>query len=249
MTNKIPSLDPTIIEALRNIPDEDKYKCSPLYHEILWYGSESAVHAHLFNMAKKLIGEDLTVDDFVKKYELRDFCGELNEKDDSVQNALRKMIGARDYDIAQYKYDYEHLRRKGFKGSLAAISRDGVSLPTFYLHDKPDKDFRYFSSDYYNRFMKPEECKSEEISKLMLEREWKPKDFANPEVVENALKFARDMWQTCINGFERSYRSGIPKRTCSTEVLERTPPQPKYVTELARELILYYGGIINVANP
>ena len=52
-------------------------------------------------------------------------------------------------------------------------------------------------------------------------------DFENPELIEQGIRFGRDMWERRIRGFEK-YQNR----------------QPQKVTDLGRKLIEYYSDLV-----
>lgn len=58
----------------------------------------------------------------------------------------------------------------------------------------------------------------------------------NSELIEQGIRFGRDMWQTCVSGFQHSKNGNA---------LFNEPAQPQHVTEVAEKLIRYYSALVN----
>lgn len=117
-------------------------------------------------------------------------------------------------------------RRTRILVDLERIETDGIFIPRHTTRGK----VHLFHSDYLNRvyFWDAEK----DYAKQLIERKWELSDLENLELVEQGIRFGRDMWASCVKGFER----------------KRETPQPIKVTDLGRELISYYDKIVNAPN-
>ncbi|MFA6460714.1 MAG: hypothetical protein WCV90_00475 [Candidatus Woesearchaeota archaeon] len=65
------TLDESVKIALDNLPEEsDVLKCYAYVHEILWYGTDSIVHAYLMGKAREIFNGAISREDFMSKYDL-----------------------------------------------------------------------------------------------------------------------------------------------------------------------------------
>ena len=63
-----------------------------------------------------------------------------------------------------------------------------------------------------------------------MERGWQPSDLEDPELIRQGFDFGREVWQTCVEGFEKH---------------NIRHPQPQRITDLARKLIAYYSEFVS----
>ncbi|HLC71378.1 MAG TPA: hypothetical protein VJI32_05190 [Candidatus Nanoarchaeia archaeon] len=191
-------------------------------HEILWYGVDAITHVHLMRMARDISSQKLSPEGFVKKYNL-------------TFEDLTKQHG---------------LRGGWIRVPLTKIESGGIFIPRQAYSVKgnrrrKDRQIHLFDGDYGNRVElnprtpnEPDPWPNKQYAKQLMNRGWKSSDLESPELVEQGIRFGKDMWQTCVQGFEwcSNYRYegwGI----------EESLQLPK-VTELGRKLIAYYEEII-----
>src|SRR3989344_6563893 len=149
--------------------------------------------------ARDIASEKILLEQFVEKYRLKDF-------------GRGKEIGP------------------GFFGSLRAIQNDGIFIPEQKFYGKENFEFSYFHPDYGNRFIGSRlGPNTKNALFLMDDHTWKPEDFTALEIIERGEKFGRDMWKTCVDGFEEW----------------KSITQYQRVIDIGRELIKYYSEIMN----
>jgi hypothetical protein len=201
----LPKLDSKLEKSLIDIDiqNEDNYALS---HEIFWYGADAVIHSYLFQKAQEIITGEISLTDFIEKQELHNFVGE------------RELIS-------------ERKNFNGFYGSLKPIREEGIFLPAAISHSSEEHIFRYFASDYHNRFGFGRDNVDRKLGVEMIERSWTRDDLMNPEIIAKGLRFTQEMWKTCVEGFEWYLEN-------SNSV------QPEQITVLGRELIGYYTHII-----
>ena len=100
-----------------------------------------------------------------------------------------------------------------------------------------------FDRDYLNKFLAatwddnykvdPEKIERYEYAFQLTDRKWKEEDFKNPELVGQGIKFGKDMWEICVDFYDK---------------VKKEYPQPEKVDELGRKLIAYYSSIILGSN-
>ena len=139
---------------------------------------------------------------------------------DVAEGRLKKEKFIETYGI-QFKGDM------GFLGSLDGAVADGIFIPQQRVLDENGIKIWYFDLDYGNRIVH-ESWTDKEYARQLLDRQWQPSDFENPELVEQGIRFGRDMWQTCSVGFNK-----------------RKNAQSSRINELAEKLISYYSAIAN----
>lgn len=141
---------------------------------------------------------------------------------------------SQDEFVKKYKLNFR--RSYGFVGSLEKIESDGIFMPQHTCRDgegnKFDREVHFFNSDYGNRVNK--KCwENKKYAIELMGRRWQPSDLRNPELVEQGIKFGRDMWLTCVEGFEVAQKGYLD-----------VSAQPQKVTDLGRKLIEYYSALI-----
>lgn len=153
---------------------------------------------------------------------------------------------SQDEFVKKYELDFES-EKYGFVLPLKKIENHGIFIPSdAYYSDANglERTISFFDSDYNNRIMFHESWVDKEYAYKLVEKLWQPSDLANAEVVEQGVKFGRDMWQTCVEGFNR-VKGGSIKGTRNGKDIYG-PAQPKKVTDLAEKLIAYYSEFISL---
>lgn len=122
-------------------------------------------------------------------------------------------------------------RGSGFDGSLKAIERDGIFVPEHaYWFFPGDRTVSFFERNYINRTCHPSwRNKEYAYAWALMDRTWKPSDLSDRSMIEQGIRFGRDLWVTCTEGFERAVVRNA---------------QPERLTELGRRLIAFYSAII-----
>ena len=148
----------------------------------------------------------------------------MNEAKDLSFDDLSKKFG-----IGPSRY-----RTKPFSVSLQAIQSNGVFIPIHaYSNLDLDRKIVLFDVDYEN-CIDSKDWKNQEYAFKLTGRTWSAKDFEKPRIVSSGIRFAKDLWQDSVNGFEKNQAG----QSCEDT------PQPSNVTELGRKLIAYYSEII-----
>lgn len=231
---ELPNLDEITKKALNELTIE-KGSCA-YEHEIIWYGIDAVAHVHLMRMAKDISKGRLSKEKFIKKYEL-----EFGNKNHSFG-------------------DWDH----GFVVPLEKIESDGIFIPRqAYLNaegERFDRKVWFFNRDYCNVFL----YNADKYPVRLIEKKWQPSDFENSELIEQGIKFGKDMWEICVKRFEEykgkpkervtySYKNRgaildwfLPRKQVRTvEMIV----QPQKVTELGEKLIAYYSALIYGPTP
>lgn len=205
-----PTLDEATQRALNEL-SETELRHSTYDHEILWYGVDAVAHVHLMQMAKRIAEGKISIEDFMEKYGL-DF-------------------GERPIKF----YDQVLAFEGGFSGLLKAIENDGIFIPQQayrITHGKAERLIQFFGGDYFNLIRKSS-WTNKDYANALIRRKWQPLDLKSPEIIEQGVRFGRDMWKTCVEGFEIIQRGG-----------KYGEPQPQHITDLGRKLIAYYSTIV-----
>lgn len=192
-------------------------------HEILWYGVEAIAHVHLMRMALDISEGRLSVDDFVSKYSL-DFDGALS----GIFVPLRKIELDGVY-IPQPAY------AERWHGGEPSEKKRPVCLFNGDYHNRIGYDYTPVETDHWGP--------DKQYARQLISRKWQPSDLENQVLMEQGVRFGRDLWRTCVAGFEWhcKYRhEGWGWKESH---------QAQRVTDLGRKLIAYYDGIVNVPNP
>ncbi|MBL7054923.1 hypothetical protein ISS05_04150 [Candidatus Woesearchaeota archaeon] len=135
--------------------------------------------------------------------------------------------------IDKYNLDCIGSPSYGFFVPLDKIESDGIFVPQqTYLQNL--KKTCFFDQDYINRVLLDSWVEKEYANKL-IGRKWQLSDLENPALIEQGVKFGRDMWRTCVEGFHQ-LKNGDPG--------SNDPAQPKKVTDLCKKLIDYYSTLI-----
>jgi hypothetical protein len=136
----------------------------------------------------------------------------------------------------------------GFFGLLNRIEADGIFIPKEALSPYwggwgkgSERIVPFFHGDYNNR-IGLESWKNKEYALALTNRRWQPQDLESRDLVEQGIRFGKDMWETCVTGFEKK-KDGV--RTVGSPDKWDRPPQPQNVTELARRLIAYYSELVS----
>ncbi|GEM_PF-1423079 len=141
---------------------------------------------------------------------------------------------SQDEFVKKYRLDFR--RSDGFVASLEKIESDGIFIPQQACSDeegkKFDREVHLFNSDYGN-IVRNKSWVNKEYAIELMDRRWQPSDLRNPDLVEQGIKFGRDMWLTCVEGFETSQRGFLD-----------VSRQPQKVTDLGRKLIEYYSALV-----
>ena len=150
---------------------------------VLDYGVKAMAHVHLMSMARNIAAGQISLDDFV----------------------------------ADYGLDFEHEPRI-FLGRLKSMEDDSVYVPqTAYryicgeiggLGSKRPGMVPYFSSDYKNLFIGTsltEQGYIEGTPIELFEKDWKPEDLQNPEIVEQGIVFGKKLWELSVAEFEKRH--------------------------------------------
>lgn len=116
-----------------------------------------------------------------------------------------------------------------FLVSLDGIEADGIFIPQQRVH----RAVNLFDVDYKNRLRRDSWVEKNYAGDLINITRWQPRYLKNSRLIEHGVKFGRDMWQTCVTGFDQT---------------NKRHPQPQKVTDLGRELIKYYNGIVNAPS-
>lgn len=158
---------------------------------------------------------------------------------DVIQGKLSKEEFIDRYDIEFKNKGY------GFNVSLKAIEDDGIFIPQqAYLEGiRSEKEYEVplFTKDYVNR-LNYSNWVDKGYAKRLMNREWKPVDFETLRLIEEGDRFGKDMWRTCIEGFDLNKDNKLYELYGINK--ESMPKQPKKVTRLAESLIEYYSDIV-----
>ncbi len=133
--------------------------------------------------------------------------------------------------IEKYGLDFDN-QNDGFFAPLERIESNGIFIPQQAYWDEEgkrcDRRIHFFYDDYVNRVLRDGWVDKEYAMKL-IRKKWQPSDLENRELVEQGIKFGRDMWKTCVEGFYR---------------VNRKYPQPQKVTDFAEKLMTYYSALV-----
>ncbi len=158
---------------------------------------------------------------------------------------ISKGILKQDEFIRKYELDFGN-QECGFVLSLNKIESDGLFIPQQAYcpgnGKRLDRKIHFFNGDYDNR-VRHKGWVDKDYANQLMERKWEPSDLENPELVEQGVKFGRDMWGTCVKEFEISKR-GILKEIYNGKRIYSLP-QPQKVTDLGEKLITYYSALIS----
>ena len=204
-----PNLDKKLEKRLNALtPEEINSRVSWAYnHEVLWYGVEAVAHFYLMKIAQAIFKGKLSKEEIIEKYNLT-FVGE--------NSGL-------------------------IKGSIYEMTKDKIFIPK-QLSDSAYSDtyrhkgeISFFSSDYLNRVAR--DCWiDKEYAQQLINHNWQPEDLENQELIQQGIRFGKDMWATCVNGFEQYKELGVEQKFYAKN---------KKVNKLARGLIKYYSQIIS----
>ncbi len=217
MINQIALSEDTKKTANELTPEEVSRRVSYAYqHEILWYGIDAVAHAYLMHRARDIREGKISLEEFARKFGLN--------FEDKIE-----------------VYD-----RPFFSGSLTAIEADSIFVPPqAYLNgegNRYEKRVCFFHPDYRNRISMGS-WTNKAVARLLTEKIWHPSDLEDPYTVEEGLKFGKDMWATCVVGFEEGKGPMYESQTEEGKFIF-TKPQPQKVTDLGRRLIAYYSSIV-----
>lgn len=204
----IKQLDEATKLAIDGLSSEDtsRERSYAFEHELLFYGVEALIHYHIMNMARNISEGKISTDEFVKKY---------------------RLIFGDDPEL-----EYTNVSPQ-FIGNLKLLTDDGIFVPqqAYNLpHVRSNGKVRFFDSDYRNR-LSYDGWSNKQLAHTLIDHIWRPADLQNLELTRQGVEFARDLWQTCIWGFN-FYKDGQGKT------------QPRHVTEPGEQLIEYYSSLI-----
>jgi hypothetical protein len=130
------------------------------------------------------------------------------------------------YDLNFESQDY------GFIVPFEKIESEGIFIPQLARCRWPsERRFHLFSPDYRNRIRS--DCWVErDYARQLLDRKWQSSDLEDAELVLQGVKFGRDLWKTCVDGFHKM-KKGVLR-----------PAQPLEITNLGEKLIEYYSTIV-----
>lgn len=193
-----------------SLDDTSRERSYAFEHELLFYGVEAVAHYHLMSMARDISEGKISLDEFVKKYGLS--------------------FGINPESM------YPKLASPQFTGNLTLLANDGIFVPqqAYNLpYVRRSGKIQFFSTDYFNR-TRQDGWVDESFAEELIKRTWQPTDLQDPELAEKGMRFDRDLWKTCLLGFEdlQIYQKGV--RTA----------QPDHVTELGKQLIKYYSSLV-----
>ena len=140
--------------------------------------------------------------------------------------------------VEKYGLDFGS-KNSGFVFPLEKIESDGIFIPqqAYWGSDgqRCERKVHFFEHDYINR-VRHDGWIEKEYAMQLIDRKWQPSDLENPELVQQGIKFGRDMWRTCVEGFHRE-KNGDPEFN--------DPAQPQKVTDLGEKLIEYYSALVS----
>jgi len=187
----------------------------PYNHEILWYGVDAVVHFHLMTVAQDISGGKISQEEFFERYELR------------FNDSLHLLIVP-----------------------LEKIESDGIFIPKHAYWDKKGnirkrrRKIFLFNVDY-NNFIRGEGWVDKEYARQLTYRSWHPSDLKDPVLIEQGVKFGRDLWITCVDVFEKTKDGDGCLMGVDADGKEYySPPQPEKITDLGEKLIAYYSAIV-----
>lgn len=207
---QLPNFDEPIKRAVNELTEEESgmEKSYAFNHELLCYGLQSVAHAYIMQIAKEISSGGISLDEFIQKYDI-------------------KFGGVEKFQI-----------------SVQGIKSDGIFIPNVEHYKDDGRTFWLFNDDHRNRIYRAGEFisgkfvsdwKDQNYADALTRRVWQPSDLENLNLIEQGLKFGRDMWKTCVIGFDR-YKQGHQEH--------RVPAQTQKVTDLGEKLINYYSAII-----
>lgn len=203
-------LDEATQNAINALSRDASQKSYAFGHEILFYGLEAVAHYHIMHMAMRIPGEIQPID-FIEKYELL-------------------------FKIDPKSYCPE-LATPQFTGRLASLTKDGIFIP-HQAYDFPGVrhagKITFFDGDYRNR-MRNDSWLNKLLGHALIGRIWRAEDLQDTELVSQGIEFSRDLWRTCVWGFNY-YKNGVTESSIQ--------PQPEYITELGERLLEYYSSLI-----
>jgi hypothetical protein len=118
------------------------------------------------------------------------------------------------------------------------LEKDGIFVPNMIYvigKKKRDSDVTLFKGDYRNRVYDPD-WEDKDYALALIDRKWSFSDFENSDLVEQGIRFGKDMWNTCVEGFEK-YNAGVYESIGH-------PATNLKVRDLGNKLIEYYSGIM-----
>lgn len=208
----IPKIDEDVKKAFDELEwdDIEGSECYPLRHELLWYGIKAVAHFHLMHMVG--LTDEITPE-FTEKYRL-----DLEETNPTHFHYTK----------------IKHTGHGGFYVPLKAVEQDGIYFPKAAYYDGAGRIHErlvpLFEQDYINCILRDSWTDKEYATKFI------GKVWAVGHLLwnnEKGIRFARDLWKTCVAGFEK-YKDG------HSDWKPEDPPQPQKITDLGRKLIAYY---------
>ena len=147
--------------------------------------------------------------------------------------------------VEKYHLDFGS-QNYGFVVPLEKIESDGIFIPqqAYCGSDgqRWERRVHFFNHDYGNR-VRHDGWVEKEYARQLMDRKWQPSDLENPELFEQGVKFGRDMWRTCVQGFERTKRGTLKGFRDGKDIYGS--PQPQKVTDLGEKLIAYYSALVS----
>lgn len=127
------------------------------------------------------------------------------------------------------KYNLELGNQYGLIVSLKQIEFKGIFIPQQAYWDRDDRKIHFFNPDLGNRVYH-DSWIDKDYALQLIDKKWQLSDLENPKLVEQGIKFGRDMWRTCVEGFNRT---------------KREYSQPQKITNLGEKLIEYYSVLVS----
>ncbi len=193
--------------------DDEVVRHPAIQIQLLLYGVAGVVHAYL---CRALLAGEVSAGKFYRKYEVR--------RETVMQERLLAM-------------------------PLRALRRDGIYFPrkagVNAVLQKPGRTRRVimFFGDYLNQFITHSGFALEpryQYALNLVTRQGGAGDFKNKRLLEQGLRFGRELWAFSVEGFERE-RKGRRMKPSRFRALSSG------ATRTCRKLISYYSGIVEAA--
>ena len=168
---------------------------------ILWYGVDSVAIFYVMKNAEKNIQESKSLEDFIKKVNLK-VGGDLPKINESPYISLNDLVS---------------------KGLFLPKNLHYKSLAK-----KNERNIYLFNRDYLN-MMTFTNWTDNQYAKDLMNKKISFEEFQDPKIIQNGIKFSKDLWKTSIEQYQEFKKDEKTKRG----------------NELREILINYYSSIIN----
>jgi len=225
------TLDKKIQDGINALTNEElEYEGNYAFGRILCYGIDALVHNYLLRDIKRRILS-------------------LNEPLERI---------AKEYCI---RCDTKH--------GTVSLPIQSIQDKRIFIPYAKGQSVWLFSPDYMNNFQHDyegtEKRRMFDNANELTRRKWKVEDLGNQELLDKGIQFSEDLWKNVNKTFEK-YQAGIPSNPLFRKLVDAivflrsndyraldwaknkfdySPKQSRKITQLGRELIKYYDGIIH----